>query len=102
MRLISKGRVTVYAYDNTRFLSLDRAHSFHSATPPDRVYELNTATIPALIRGTLPENLVGADLTWAVGLPPKVEQQISAHVAQARSGELHINRYEEVRHVPIH
>ena len=99
MRLIAKGRVTVYAYREDEFLALDRSHTFHATEPPAQVYELDTATIPALIHLALPAGTPQSELTWGVVLPPKVERQIRQHVDQELRGELHINRYEEVRHV---
>ncbi len=100
LRLVSRGKVNVFAYDKNQFLSLDRSHQFHTATPPQQVYELDPSTIPASMRRALPDRAHAKQLTWAVGLPRKVQQQIQQHIARVDSGELHINRYEEVRHVP--
>jgi len=100
LRLVGRGKVTVFAYDQARFLSLDRSHRFHAATPPRQVYELDTQTIPRLVRAALPSEFAASEFTWAVALPQRVEQQISDFVGRVDSGELHINRYEEVRHVP--
>lgn len=100
LRLVGRGRVNVYAYDNHHFLALDRNHRFHPVTPPAQVYELDPNTIPPTMRQALPEDLSTSAVTWAVRLNNKVQQQLLQHLTQVKSGELHINRYEEVHHVP--
>jgi hypothetical protein len=100
LRLLNNSSVTLYAYNDQQFLSWNRNQRFDPATPPDRVYELDPATVPDLMHQALPDSFTPADATWAVGLPTHVEQQIQHHLSQVDSGELHINRYQEVRHVP--
>ncbi len=100
LRLLNNSSVTLYAYDDQQFLSWNRNQRFDPATPPDRVYELDPATVPDLMHQALPDSFTPANATWAVGLPMHVEQQIQRHLSQVDSGELHINRYQEVRHVP--
>ena len=63
--------------------------------------ELDTATIPTHMRRALPTPLQAGNMTWAVGLATKVEQQIQKLVGRVEHGQLLINRYEEVRHVPL-
>ena len=74
---------------------------FGETSPPSQVYELDAATIPKLIRRALPNAAMSNELTWAVGLPTKIQTQIQQHLRRVDSGELHINRYQEVKHVPL-
>ena len=54
LRLVGKGRVNVYAYNDEQFLALDRSHRFHATDPPAQVYELDPSTIPTHMRRALP------------------------------------------------
>ncbi len=99
LRLVAKGRVTVYAFNEATVLRLNDAYQFEAAPAPGDVYELDAGTIPAHMRRTLPPDAANAPLTWAVGLSTRVRRQLNQHLAAVDSGSLLINRYEEVRHV---
>ena len=58
-------------------------------------------TIPSHLRRALAAKQDIAKVTWAVGLPAKIQQQIQTHLHHQDSGALLINRYEEVNHEPL-
>ena len=98
--MVNSGKVTLYAYDGGQFLAWDRRQRFSDAAPPHRVYELDAATIPGVMQQALPNSLLPANASWAVALPAHMQKQIQHHLNRVDSGELHINRYQEVQHVP--
>jgi len=99
LRLIAKGKVAVYAFDESIFLSLGTNYRFSPTTPPSQFYELDKATVPSHLSQALPEDMSAAGLKWAVGLTPRVQRQIQQHLGRVEHGQLLINKYEEVRHV---
>ena len=99
LRLVARGKVAVYAFDETRFLSLAPDYRFAPVTPPQQVYELDPGTIPRQMRSALTRVDGPVPTKGAVGLPPRVQRQIRELVDNVHSGELLINRFEEVRHV---
>ena len=100
LRLVARGKVAVYAFDQVTFLALGSDYRFQQVSPPRQVYELEATTIPAHMSAALPKGSSQAQFKWAVGLPQRVERQIQNYVATVNSGELLINKFEEVRHVP--
>ncbi len=99
LRLVARGKVAVYAFDDNRFLTLAPDYQFAPAPPPQQVYELDPGTIPSQMRSALARVDGPAPTKWAVGLPSRVQRQIQDLVATVDNGELLINRFEEVRHV---
>ncbi len=98
MRLISKGRITLYAYTGQSFLTTSDTYSFHKTDAPAQLYEIDRHTIPAhVIDAAEREEIEG--LQWGVGLSTRIEKQISRYVEANVSGQLHIDRYEQVLHV---
>ncbi|XOV82633.1 MAG: hypothetical protein ACFHXK_17455 [bacterium] len=98
MRLISRGRITLYAYTGQSFLTTTDTYSFRTTRPPRQLYEIDIQTIPAhVIDAAAGQNLV--NLQWGVGLSPRIEKQITRYVQANVSGQLHIDRYEQVLHV---
>ena len=98
MRLISKGRITLYAYSGQSFLTTSDTYSFHITDAPAQLYEIDRHTIPAhVIDAAERQEIEG--LQWGVGLSPRIEKQISRYVEANVSGQLHIDRYEQVLHV---
>jgi len=100
LRLVARGKVAVYAFDKSTFLALGSDYQFQQVSPPHQVYELEAATIPAHMSDALPKSSSHSQFKWAVELPQRVERQIQDYVATVNSGELLINKFEEVRHVP--
>jgi hypothetical protein len=101
LRLVTKGEIHVYAYKAQTVLGLDRNFDFLSAEPPGHVYELLPETIPsrifaALGRATSQSN----SYTWGIRMPTKLEGKIRRFVERGVHGELVIDRYGEVHHVP--
>ncbi len=99
LRLVARGKVAVYAFDEDRFLTLAPDYRFTPVAPPQQVYELDPGTIPSQMRSALARVDGPAPTKWAVGLPSRVQRQIQDLVATVNNGELLINRFEEVRHV---
>jgi hypothetical protein len=98
MRLISKGRITLYAYTGQSFLTTSDTYSFQTTNAPAQLYEIDRHTIPAhVIDAAERQEIEG--LQWGVGLSPRIEKQISRYVEANVSGQLHIDRYEQVLHV---
>lgn len=98
MRLISKGRITLYAYTGQSFLTTSDTYSFHTTNAPQQFYEIDRHTIPAHVIDAAERPEI-EDLQWGVGLSPRIEKQISRYVEANVSGQLHIDRYEQVLHV---
>lgn len=99
LRLVAKGKVDVYAYGDETFLSMDKSYRFHESAPPEQVYELEASGIPQPLQAALTGAHAAQPFTWAVGLPPRVERQIQDYLRQRATGQLLINRFEQVRHV---
>ena len=97
LRLIARTKVMVYAFNPQTFLEMNEQYRFLQTKPPRQVYELDPSTIPVHLQEALPRDMV--DVKWAVGLPPKIERQVQSLVNAHASGELLINRFEEVHHV---
>jgi hypothetical protein len=101
LRLVTKGEIHVYAYKTHTVLGLDRNFDFLSAEPPGRVYELLPETIPSLIFAALGRATSQSNsYTWGVRMPRKLEGKIRHFVERGVHGELVIDRYGEVHHVP--
>ncbi|MCZ6711009.1 MAG: hypothetical protein O7B25_11655 [Gammaproteobacteria bacterium] len=101
LRLVTKGEIHVYAYKARTVLGLDRNFDFLSADPPGRVYELLPQTIPGLISAALNRATPQADTyTWGIRMPRKLEGKIRRFIDRGVHGELVIDRYGEVHHVP--
>ena len=98
MRLISKGRIILYAYTGQSFLTTSDTYSFHTTNAPAQLYEIDRRTIPAHVIVAAERQEI-EDLQWGVGLSPRIEKQISRYVEANVSGQLHIDRYEQVLHV---
>ncbi|MEZ5553008.1 MAG: hypothetical protein R3E82_19150 [Pseudomonadales bacterium] len=108
LRLIAKGAISVYAYHGPQtgglpgreILKLDGSYQFRDSPAPGRVYELLPQTIPGLVINALRTTGRNVDVfTWAIVLPPRIEQQLERHMTRVRSGELVIDRFGEVQHV---
>jgi hypothetical protein len=101
LRLVTKGEIHVYAYKAHTVLGLDRNFDFLSVEPPGRVYELLPETIPSLIFAALGRATSQSNsYTWGVRMPRKLEGKIRHFVERGVHGELVIDRYGEVHHVP--
>jgi len=98
MRLISKGRITLYAYAGQSFLTTSDTFSFRSINAPQQFYEIDKQTIPSHVLKAADLQNEG-DLQWGVGLSPRIEKQISRYIEANVNGQLHIDRYEQVQHV---
>ena len=98
MRLISKGRITLYAYAGQSFLTTSDTYTFRSTQPPHQFYEIDKQTIPSHVLKAA-DLKKGGDLQWGVGLSPRIEKQISHYIEANVNGQLHIDRYEQVQHV---
>lgn len=98
MRLVSKGRITLYAYSGEAFLTTRDTYAFHTTPAPSEIYEIDIDTIPTRVTRAATLNTTLPSLQWGVGLSPRIQKQIRSYVDQNVSGELHINRYEQVLH----
>ena len=102
LRLIARGDIRVYAFKNTDVLTLDASYNFLDSASPGQVYELLPETIPALIVTALDRARADSGtFTWAIALPMDIQKQINAHMESVSSGQLVIDRYSEVHHVPL-
>ncbi len=100
LRLIAKGDVQVYAFQEREFLALGRDYEFYDAPAPKQVYEILPDTIPSLIDAALEKrNPSAATFKWGISLPQRVERQIQSYLNTVSTGQLLIDRYGEVRHV---
>ena len=101
LRLIAKGDVQVYAFQEREFLALGQNYEFYEAQAPKQVYEVLPETIPSLIDAALEkrEHPSAATFKWGISLPERVERQIQRYLNTVSAGQLLIDRYGEVRHV---
>ncbi len=97
LRLLVRGKITLYAYDNSSFMSLGPDFRFRPVDKPKQVYEIQPSTIPSQVLRALPQP--AAAMKWAVSLPEKIQKQINEHIATQTRGELSIDRYQQVHHV---
>lgn len=100
LRLIAKGDVRVYAFQDRQVLVLGEDYLFHDAAAPGKVYEVLPETIPGLIDSALNKRTPDAQsFTWAISLPQRIEHQIQGYLASVTTGQLLINRFGKVDHV---
>ena len=100
LRLIAKGDVQVYAFQEKEFLALGQDYRFYDSPPPNQVYEVLPDTIPRLIDAALEKRTPSAaTFKWGISLPERVERQIQSYLNTVSTGQLLIDRYGEVRHV---
>lgn len=100
LRLIAKGDVRVYAFQDQVFLALGDNYEFQDATAPKQVYEVLPETIPSLIDSALAKRDPSPTaFKWGISLPKRVERQIQRYLNTVSTGQLLIDRYGEVHHV---
>jgi len=101
LRLIAKGDVQVYAFQEREFLALGQNYEFYEAPAPKQVYEVLPETIPSLIDAALEKrkHQSAVNFKWGISLPERVERQIQRYLNTVSTGQLLIDRYGEVRHV---
>ena len=103
LRLIAKGEIEVYAYNESGVFALQPNYQFLRSSAPGQVFELMEQTVPKLIVDALgPMESGAAPFTWAIAIPLAIRTQIENHMASVRNGQLVINRYGEVHHVARH
>lgn len=98
LRLVSRGDIRVFAFNDAEVLSLDADFSFQPAAAPGRIHELLAATIPDLVIGALPARAAADAYNWGIAMPDRLARQIRGYVEDGATGELVINRFGEVRH----
>ncbi|MDP6377937.1 MAG: hypothetical protein QF515_10730 [Pseudomonadales bacterium] len=96
LRLLSKGDMSLFAFDAQRVLTLDPDYRFVPAEAPHQVYEVLFATIPDAIKRRAPSDPA---LSWGVVLPRHTTRIIREYVDEGLTGDLSINRFGEVRYV---
>ena len=100
LRLIARGDIRVYAFQNTDVLTLSESYRFLDTSSPGQVYELLPPSIPALIVDALKQARTDIDgYRWGIALPGHISNQIEQHLGRVRSGQLVIDRYGDVHHV---
>ena len=103
LRLIAKGAILVYAYNESGVFALQPDYQFLPSAAQGQVYQLMDQTVPTLILDAFERTQSdAAPFTWAIAIPPAIRNQIENHMASVRSGQLVINRYGEVHHVARH
>lgn len=98
LRLVSRGDIRVFAFNDAEVLSLDADFRFQPAAAPGRIHELLAATIPDLVIGALPARAAADAYSWGIAMPDRLARQIRGYVEDGATGELVINRFGEVRH----
>lgn len=100
LRLIAKGDIQVYAFQETDVLTLNSSYRFLDTQSPGQVYELLRPSIPGLIIDALKQTRHDIDgFRWGIALPGRISNQIERHLSQVSGGQLVIDRYGEVHHV---
>jgi len=98
LRLVSRGDIRVFAFNDAEVLSLNGDFRFQPATSPGRVHELLAETIPELVVGALRRQAAPDAYNWGIAMPDRLTRQIRGYVEDGATGELVINRFGEVRH----
>jgi len=98
LRLVSRGDIRVFAFNDAEVLSLNGDIRFQPATSPGRVHELLAETIPELVVGALRRHAAPDAYNWGIAMPDRLARQIRGYVEDGATGELVINRFGEVRH----
>ncbi len=100
LRLIARGDIRVYAFQDTDVLTLSETYRFLDTSAPGQVYELLPPSIPSLILDALRQARSDtAGYRWGIALPGRISHQIEQHLNRVRRGELVIDRYGDVHHV---
>ena len=100
LRLIARGDIQVYAFQETDVLTLSESYRFLDTSSPGQVYELLRPSIPSLIVDALKQARPDIDgYRWGIALPGHISNQIERHLGQVTSGQLVIDRYGDVHHV---
>jgi hypothetical protein len=100
LRLIARGDIRVYAFQDSDVLSLNESYRFLDTTAPGQVYELLPPSIPSLVLDALRQARPETDgYRWGIALPGRISHQIERHLNRVKQGELVIDRYGDVRHV---
>ncbi len=100
LRLIARGDIKVYAYQERDVLTLSEAYQFLETRAPGQVYELMRDSIPALVVDAL--RRARPDMggyRWGVVLPGRISHQIETYLGQVEDGQLVIDRFGDVHHV---
>ena len=100
LRLIARGDIRVYAFQDSDVLALSESYRFLDTTAPGQVYELLPPSIPGLIVDALRQARSDtAGYRWGIALPGRISHQIEQHLNRVSRGELVIDRYGDVHHV---
>ncbi len=100
LRLIARGDIQVYAFQETDVLTLSESYRFLDTQSPGQVYELLPPSIPNLIVDALRQARPDINgYRWGIALPGHISNQIERHLGQVTSGQLVIDRYGDVHHV---
>ncbi|MGI9325360.1 MAG: hypothetical protein ACR2PZ_09095 [Pseudomonadales bacterium] len=101
LRLLSKRDIQVYLFNEQAAYQLSPAYEFVDAEPPNKLYEVLPMTIPGAISAAAGRALGDhSDYRWGLHIPGAIERQITDHLAAVESGELVIDRFGRVHHVP--
>ena len=100
LRLIARGDIRVYAFQETDVLTLSESYRFLDTQSPGQVYELLPPSIPGLIVDALKQARTNIDgYRWGIALPGHISNQIEQHLGRVTRGQLVIDRYGDVHHV---
>lgn len=100
LRLIARGDIRVYAFQDTDVLSLSETYRFLDTRSPGQVYELLPPSIPSLVVDALKQARTNIDgFHWGIALPGHISNQIERYLGEVTRGELVIDRYGDVHHV---
>ncbi len=101
LRLLSKRDIQVYLFNEQAAYQLSPAYEFVNAEPPNKLYEVLPMTIPGAISAAAGRALGDhSGYRWGLHIPGAIERQITDHLAAVQSGELVIDRFGRVHHVP--
>jgi hypothetical protein len=98
LRLLAKRSIDLYAFNDTTILKLSDM-TFSESAAPGRLYELMPQTIPGMVTNGLPDS-IDQPYNWGIRIPSGMEQQIRRFVDADAAGELIIDRYGDINHVP--
>jgi hypothetical protein len=98
LRLVNRGEIRVFAFNDDEVLSLQDDFSFRPAHTPGPIHELLPETIPELMAGALARADGGGGYRWGIAMPESMSRQIRIYLERDATGELVIDRFGKVRH----
>jgi len=88
MQLLESGQLQLYAQTGEQFWSADARGRFSPVEAPRSYYQMDAATVPEALLGSLQRAGPAGDPVWGVVLAPEIVAQLTRLMAEATGGNL--------------